>query len=137
MLEHECLIADLAHKLYKPTSSFSLQDLIQVGFHTAFKIASKFDSSKAKISTYLTICIKRDMIHFINSHRNKSRPGDFATDYEDQTPLWELVDGLDERDTAIVILFAEGKSKRQVSKELGIPKKLLEKRLEIIGRDYA
>lgn len=133
MLEHEGLIADLTRKLYKHTPLYSFGDLMQVGWVSAFRLAKSFDPNRAKISTFLTICIRRDMIRFMNSEKKKGsvlRPA--KTEYvPDKLP--EILDGLNPEDRAIITMLYYGETKRAVMKRFKLSKIDLNARLLEIG----
>ena len=137
-MEHEALIARLAHQLYKKTHLYDFEDLFQVGLQSAFRLDKSYNEKLAKKTTFYTFCIKRDMIKFIAKYKKNFSDTCYVTTSV-QSPieassLWEFLPDLNTRDTEIVNLLANGYTKSQVSKNLKMTAKQLKVRLERIGR---
>jgi len=137
-MEHEALIARLAHQLYKKTHLYDFEDLFQIGLQSAFRLDKSYNEKLAKKTTFYTICIKRDMIKFIAKYKKNFSDTRYVTTSV-QSPikasnLWEVLPDLNTRDTEIVNLLANGYTKSQVSKNLKITAKQLKVRLEHIGK---
>lgn len=137
-MEHEALIAGLAHQLYKKTHLYDFEDLFQVGLQSAFRLDKSYNEKLAKKTTFYTFCIKRDMIKFIAKYKKNFSDTRYVTTSV-QSPieassLWEFLPDLNTRDTEMVNLLANGYTKSQVSKNLKMTAKQLKVRLERIGR---
>lgn len=137
-MEHEALIARLAHQLYKKTHLYDFEDLFQIGLQSAFRLDKSYNEKLAKKTTFYTICIKRDMIKFIAKYKKNFSDTRYVTTSV-QSPikasnLWEVLPDLNTRDAEIVNLLANGYTKSQVSKNLKMTAKQLKVRLERIGR---
>jgi RNA polymerase sigma factor (sigma-70 family) len=67
--KHIPLAKSIAKSFYKKNPVYSLQDLEQVGCMTIVKVMKKYNSEKSKISTFLTKCIRNDIIKFMKSQK--------------------------------------------------------------------
>lgn len=134
-MEHEALIAKLAHSLYRKTHLYGFEDLFQVGLQSAVRLDKCFDESRAKKTTFYTLCVRRDMIKFIkrhNHHFNDTRV--FNLSKVEEAPFWECLPDLNEQEDKIIALLMEGVSKKEIAKELGISSRDLKLKIEKIGR---
>lgn len=133
--KYEPLIADLAHSLYRTTHLYDFKDLFQIGLQSAIRLEKVFDPSKAKRTTYFTLCVRRDMIKFIKRHNkifgHVSLPKDIVT-YPDQDS-WEFLPDLDPEEAEMVRMLYDGYSKREIARRLQLPLKEIKARLLNIG----
>jgi RNA polymerase sigma factor (sigma-70 family) len=67
--ENKKLIYSIANSMYIANKLFSKEDLIQVGFLALCKSGHKYDETRGKISTFITHCVRNDMIKFIKSNK--------------------------------------------------------------------
>lgn len=134
-MEHEALIASLAHQLYKKTHLYDFEDLFQIGLQSAFRLDKSYNEKLAKKTTFYTICIKRDMIKFILRHKkNFSDTPYITTSVKDDKQIWEILPTLNSKDTEIVDMLSNGFTKREVSRRLKLTASQLQKRLDHIGK---
>ena len=66
------LIYSIANSIYIKNKLFSKEDLIQVGFLSLCKSGHKYDETRGKVSTFITHCVRNDMIKFIKSNKMQS-----------------------------------------------------------------
>ncbi len=66
------LIYSIANSIYIKNKLFSKEDLIQVGFLSLCKSGHKYDEARGKVSTFITHCVRNDMIKFIKSNKMQS-----------------------------------------------------------------
>ena len=129
------LIMKIAHSLYKDNRLFSIEDLFQIGYLCFLKLEKQFDESKSKKSTYVTICVRREMIAFIKRHnkifserREKQKAVSFPPD------AWECLPDLDAEESAMVEMILSGYSKAEIAKRFHLTKSEFQKRLDLIGK---
>lgn len=141
-MEHEALIAQLAHQLYKKTHLYDFEDLFQIGLQSAFRLDKSYNEKLAKKTTFYTICIKRDMIKFIVKHKknfsdvSSKMLGWTKTPVCDKeaSPLWEILPELNDQDSKIVDMISSGYTKKEISEYLGLSSHQLQRNLDRIGR---
>lgn len=63
------LVYSIANSIYSKNKLFSKEDLIQVGFLALCKNGHKYDESRGKVSTFITHCVRNDMLKFIKSQK--------------------------------------------------------------------
>jgi RNA polymerase sigma factor (sigma-70 family) len=136
-MEFTGLVKKIAMSLYKQTSLYSLEDLIQIGLLSVHKTAKHFrEGRNTKKSTFLALCAKRDMVRFIKKHREdfKNVKGplmDIAI--SEYLPLKEELPSLEPEEYEIAQMLYDGYKKYEIAKRLQISKKDLEHRLLVIG----
>lgn len=67
--ENKKLVYSIANSMYISNKLFSKEDLIQVGFLALCKSGHKYDETRGKVSTFITHCVRNDMIKFIKSNK--------------------------------------------------------------------
>ena len=128
------LVVEIANKLYKPTRLYDFEDLLQIGLQSAFRLEQYFDASKSKKSTFLTFCIRRDMIKFIQKHNLLFSEQQGPTQsVSDDGQLWQALPDLCPEDKEMVDMLMSGYSKTAIAKRLRLSKKEVQARLEQIG----
>ncbi len=136
-MEFTGLIKKIAIELYKNTSLYSLEDLIQIGLLSVHKTNGQFQEGKnTKKSTFLAICARRDMVRFIKKHRadfKNSKGPLMDIERHDYLPLKEELPSLDPEEYEIARMLYEGYKKSEIAKRLQISKRDLENRLQAIG----
>jgi RNA polymerase sigma factor (sigma-70 family) len=70
--DNKKLVYSIANSIYINNKLFSKEDLIQVGFLALCKSGHKYDEARGKVSTFITHCVRNDMIKFIKSNRLQS-----------------------------------------------------------------
>ena len=133
--EHQALIAELAHNLYRKTHLYDFEDLFQIGLQSAVRLERVFDPSKAKRSTFYTKCITRDMIKFIKKHKKlfANVPHYTETPTHPTIEAWESLPDLCPEDEEMVRMLAAGHSKREIAKRLQLTVGEVQTRLNLIG----
>lgn len=131
MIEYERLIKSIAFKLYSKNRFYSIDDLVQVGWMTALRINDIYDTSKSKKTSFLTLCVQRDMVHFIKKF-NKNHLSNTIT-YEEAKSVEEITDGLTEIQKSVANLLICGYKKKEISEHLNISIRALAKIIDQIG----
>lgn len=67
--DNKKLIYKIANSMYKENKVFSRDDLIQVGFLALCKNGHKYDETRGKVSTFITHCVRNDILKFIKSNK--------------------------------------------------------------------
>jgi len=67
--DNKRLVYSIANSMYINNKVFSKEDLIQVGFLALCKNGHKYDPERGKPSTFITHCVRNDMIKFIKSNK--------------------------------------------------------------------
>lgn len=70
--DNKKLVYKIANSIYIKNKLFSKDDLIQVGFLALCKSGHKYDETRGKVSTFITHCVRNDMIKFIKSNKLQS-----------------------------------------------------------------
>lgn len=70
--DNKKLIYKIANSIYINNKLFSKEDLIQIGFLALVKNGHKYDENRGKVSTFITHCVRNDMIKFIKSNKMQS-----------------------------------------------------------------
>jgi len=137
--KYEALIADLAHTLYRKTHLYDFEDLFQIGLQSAVRLQKSFNPEKSQLSTFYTLCVRRDMVKFIKRHNRLFAD---VPQYKDSpvslsNEVWESLPDLDPEDTEMVRMLVAGHSKREIAKRLCLPMPELQARLNKIGESIA
>ena len=136
--DNKNLVYSIANTFYRKNTVFSLDDLIQVGFLALCKNGYKYDPKRGKISTFITCCVKNDIIKFIKSNTKiPSYSGLFEcteASYNDQIPenIYDILRPKNNLEIDIIKLKKEGFSNKAVSLKLNISNSKLSKILIII-----
>ena len=67
--DNQRLIYSIANRMYRENKLFSKDDLIQIGFLALCKNGHKYDEARGKVSTFITHCVRNDILKFIKSNR--------------------------------------------------------------------
>jgi RNA polymerase sigma factor (sigma-70 family) len=67
--DNQRLVYSIANSIYRENKLFSKEDLIQVGFLALCKSGHKYDETRGKVSTFITHCVRNDMLKFIKSNK--------------------------------------------------------------------
>jgi len=67
--DNKRLVYKIANSMYIENKLFTREDLIQVGFLALCKSGHKYDENRGKISTFITHCVRNDIIKFIKSNK--------------------------------------------------------------------
>lgn len=70
--DNKRLVYKIANSIYIKNKLFSKDDLIQVGFLALCKSGHKYDETRGQVSTFITHCVRNDMIKFIKSNKLQS-----------------------------------------------------------------
>ena len=137
--KYEALIADLAHTLYRKTHLYDFEDLFQIWLQSAVRLQKSFNPEKSQLSTFYTLCVRRDMVKFIKRHNRLFAD---VLQYKDapvslSNEVWESLPDLDPEDTEMVRMLVAGYSKREIAKRLCLPMPELQARLNKIGESIA
>jgi RNA polymerase sigma factor (sigma-70 family) len=125
--DNKKLVYKIANSIYIKNKLFSKEDLIQVGFLALCKSGHKYDETRGKISTFITHCVRNDILKFIKSQKQQSEllyadnnsftyhGNEFAyTDY------YDLVNAKTELEKQIVDLKINGNTNKSISTQLKI-----------------
>ena len=137
--EHTPLVRDIARKFYFQNPVFSVEDLEQVGYLALWKSLKKYDNSISKISTFITVCVKNDIIKFINKqHMNNKRTNiDFAClSYSENNDLFDISQEEPDVYNEILKLRYEGFSMKDISARLSMSTVKIRKILKKIRKKY-
>lgn len=133
VLNNYGLVQNIAVKFNTTSSAYSLEDLMQVGFMSLIKAHRKFDPQKSQFSTFATICIKNDIIKYIQSN-NRHLHYEEAIDYKGFTEenVSDLIPTLTEQEKEIVDMRLARYSFSEIADKLNISKTLLMNKRKII-----
>jgi RNA polymerase sigma factor (sigma-70 family) len=67
--DNKRLIYSIANSIYIKNKLFTKDDLIQVGFLALCRSGHKYDETRGKVSTFITHCVRNDMLKFIKSNK--------------------------------------------------------------------
>lgn len=71
--QYDGMIAALATSLYTPNRIYSSDDLAQEGRMSLIKRIHKYKPERSKLSTFITVCARNDMLKFINKQSRHLR----------------------------------------------------------------
>ena len=66
--ENKGLVIDIANSFYKSNRDYDVEDLIQTGYLSVINSIGKYNKKRGKLSTFLTHCIKNDLIKYTQSN---------------------------------------------------------------------
>lgn len=66
--ENKGLVIDIANSFYKRNRDYDVEDLIQTGYLSVINSIGKYNKKRGKLSTFLTHCIKNDLIKYTQSN---------------------------------------------------------------------
>lgn len=72
--QNKNLIRNIARKYFVKNSVFSIEDLEQVGYLSLTKNYKKYDSQRAALTTFITVCVKNDIIKYIKKQKIRKDP---------------------------------------------------------------
>ena len=81
--DNKKLVYSIANSIYINNKLFSKEDLIQVGFLALCKSGHKYDETRGQVSTFITHCVRNDMIKFIKSNRKLVIESCLFSDFKD------------------------------------------------------
>jgi RNA polymerase sigma factor (sigma-70 family) len=67
--DNKKLVYKIANSIYMKNKLFSRDDLIQVGFLALCKSGHKYDPTRGKVSTFITHCVRNDILKYIKSNK--------------------------------------------------------------------
>jgi len=131
------LIYSIATKLYRKNKNYDKEDLIQVGTMSLYKNGGKYDKKRGRVSTFITHCVKNDMIKFIKANSDKSLElfdnNYYVVDYDNEVEnIVDTISFKNEFERDIVLARLEGLSNRQIGLRLGVSESKISKALSTI-----
>lgn len=139
--DNKKLVFSIANSLYRNNRVFSKEDLIQVGFLALCKSGHKYDEARGKISTFITHCVRNDMLKFMKSNKINSPISLDVTSFDCQArPDASILEASDyvalmsEMEKTIVRMKQEGESNKNISLKLKVTQNKISKVLSIIRR---
>lgn len=66
--ENKGLVIDIANSFYKRNRDYDVEDLIQTGYLSVINSIGKYNKKRGMLSTFLTHCIKNDLIKYTQSN---------------------------------------------------------------------
>jgi RNA polymerase sigma factor (sigma-70 family) len=125
--DNKKLVYKIANSIYIKNKLFSKEDLIQVGFLALCKSGHKYDETRGKISTFITHCVRNDILKFIKSQKQQSEllyADNNSFTYHDNefayTDYYDLVNAKTELEKQIVDLKINGNTNKSISTQLKI-----------------
>jgi RNA polymerase sigma factor (sigma-70 family) len=135
------LVQKMASKLYVKNSIYCMEDLIQVGLLNLITSLPKYDPDRAKLSTFISYCVRNSMIKFINKNYDSNKVhtdsfesiptskskffdgqivhGDNLFYYDDEDFEYYIAES-DDITKKVVKLKIDGKSQKFIKNALGI-----------------
>src|SRR5210317_545136 len=126
--DNQRLVYSIANSMYINNKVFSKEDLIQVGFLALCKSGHKYDPERGKPSTFITHCVRNDMIKFIKS--NKLQGDLLYTENENLSysnnqqlaciDYYDICAAQTETEKKIVKLKLRGETNKSISEKLNV-----------------
>tara|TARA_R100000152_G_C6760759_1_gene184831 strand:- start:448 stop:924 length:477 start_codon:yes stop_codon:yes gene_type:complete len=126
--DNQKLVYKIANSMYIKNKLFSKEDLIQEGLLSLCRSGHKYDETRGKVSTFITHCVRNDMIKFIK--KNKLQP-DLL--YSENTKLsynldkdfdcldyYDLCGARTDTEKNVVEMKLKGYTNKKISKELNV-----------------
>lgn len=119
------LVYSIANSIYSKNKLFSKEDLIQVGFLALCKNGHKYDESRGKVSTFITHCVRNDMLKFIKSQKLQgellySDSDHLAYDHNIMPNIYDTVCAKSPIEKRIVDLKASGLKNKAIAVMLNV-----------------
>lgn len=119
------LVYSIANSIYSKNKLFSKEDLIQVGFLALCKNGHKYDESRGKVSTFITHCVRNDMLKFIKSQKLQgellySDSDHLAYDHNIMPNIYDTVCAKSPIEKQIVDLKASGLKNKAIAVMLNV-----------------
>jgi RNA polymerase sigma factor (sigma-70 family) len=73
VVDNKGLIISIAQKYYSKNRHYSIEDLTQIGYMSLISNISKYDKDRGKLSTFITVCVKNDILKFINQFNQENK----------------------------------------------------------------
>lgn len=117
--DNKALVKDIARRFYFKNTIFSVEDLEQVGYLSLWKNLKKYDANRAKLSTFMTICVRHDIIKYIKKqHIGRAIPAKIQS-YMEDTSLFDIT-GTGGIEDEILALKNDGFTTREISEKLDV-----------------
>jgi RNA polymerase sporulation-specific sigma factor len=105
------------------------EDCLQIGRIAVWKAIKNFlPEKKVKFTTFAYICIRNDILAFINSERRHRSKQTVVPEIEEtiETPeeIWEFLPNLSEEENDILLMKIQGYTFQEIAKSTGISKNL-------------
>ena len=98
-----------------------LDDYIQVGLIGLLKAIRKHDPERSKLSTYATVCIRNEIVKYVNKNKKKQFNAclENQVDNSYQDSFWEYTpDSLSEQEKTLLYMKRDNYSYKEISEEL-------------------
>lgn len=138
--DNQRLVISIANFLYRKNRVFSKEDLIQVGFLALCKNGHKYDPARGKVSTFITHCVKNDMIKFIKSNKinnmNLIDYNGFDCARKHESVILDVDDyvTVSEIEKSVVKMKQEGESNKNIASKLKVNPNRISKILSTIRK---
>lgn len=140
ILENQGLVVRTATILANLHPMYSVEDLVQVGNLSLWKKLDKYDKSRnIKMSTFITMCIRNDMIKYLNKERKnyeirptKKREPESP---EDSLFLKDFCDKYDGHTKDVLKLKLIGETNKDIGKKLGISQRAVKVAIDKVKKD--
>lgn len=136
--KNQGLIVRLAKRYAKLSHLYEYEDLVQVGNMSMWKKLDKYDPSKSEPSTFLTICISRDMIKYIKKIQKHTDNLPITMKPEDKRGVFDemyvedIISSYSEIEQEIIRLKMDGASNMDICKKICRPMFFVKKELKKI-----
>ena len=129
--ENKGMAIDLVNRFYNKSPMYDFEDLLQVALMSMVKAHRAYETDKSLFSTFATVCMRNDLIKFINKNKkpkNKEIPlsdpmkNHLLSETEDDSDEY-VPDSLTPQEMAIFYYKKRGYKDIEVRDILGVSRK--------------
>lgn len=129
--ENKGMAIDLVNRFYNKSPMYDFEDLLQVALMSMVKAHRAYETDKSLFSTFATVCMRNDLIKFINKNKkpkNKEIPlsdsmkNHLLSETEDDSDEY-VPDSLNPQEMAIFYYKKRGYKDIEVRDILGVSRK--------------
>ena len=150
------LVKKMASRLYVKNTIYNIDDLVQVGLLNLLTSLPKYNPERARLSTFISHCVKNSMVKFIKKNYDSNKVNTDAFEsipncksmffegnivhgnnlfYYDDQSIEEYFKDNDSDIKQIIKLKMNGKSQRQIKEETGISENKIKQTLNKIKEE--
>ncbi len=117
------LIRSVTKRYYISNNVFTFEDMVNTGVLGLLKNLQKYDPSRGKLSTFITVCVKNDLLKFLKKHNQIFSTQRLSSNLEYTVPdgASDYVDKEDDETKEIVRMKVEGYTVKEIAKIINKP----------------
>lgn len=157
--DNEGLVHYIVRSRFNNTN-YEYEDLVQVGLMGLLKGIRTFNESKSKFSTYVSVCIKNEILMLVKRKSPKSISLEteirgysnevftlndivadkdsekFTEDLENKALVENLLKTASDRDKLLIELVLDGKTQQEIGSILGVSQSIISRRIGCLSKYF-